>query len=223
MPIISFMTTKGGGGKTTSAILTATILAEQGVKVAILDADPNQPIVHWASDAKMPDGLAVVGSINENNIQEMIEKHEAEADFVIIDLEGSANLTAAYAMAVSDAILIPLQASKLDANEAVKTTSFIKRQEKQQRRKLPTRVFWARMPPAFITNTAKDIAAQFEEAGIEFMETRLIEREAFRGVVNFGKTLTDLTSSEVPGLEKARANAGAFVAELINFLKGNRQ
>lgn len=223
MAIVSFMTTKGGAGKTTSTILAATILAEQGASVVVLDADPNQPIVDWGSSATMPKGLSIVGDLNEDNIQETIEKYEKEVHFIIIDLEGSANLTAAYAMAVSDAILIPLQASKLDAKEAVKTIGFIKRQEKTMRRELPTRVFWSRMPPAFITKTAKDLTSQFEGAGIEFMKTRLIEREAFKGVVNFGQSLSKLTGEDVPGIEKARDNAMAFVAEMIELLKGDKK
>ncbi|MCM2294682.1 ParA family protein [Allorhizobium sp. BGMRC 0089] len=219
MTIISFMTTKGGGGKTTSALLTATILAEQGARVCVFDADPNQPIVEWAETANKPEKLTVIGDVTEENIQELIETHEQTAQFVIIDLEGSANLTAAYAMAVSDAILVPLQGSKLDAKEAIKTISFIKRQEKNQRRILPTRVFWARMPPAYITKAARELAAQFEGAGIQFMNTRLIEREAFKGIVNFGQTLSTLTNADVPGLDKARENAMTFVAELIDLLK----
>ncbi|MBP8938376.1 ParA family protein [Shinella sumterensis] len=223
MAVVSFMTTKGGAGKTTGSLLLGTILAEQGASVVMLDADPNQPLVEWAKNATLPPRMKIVGDMNEDNIQEAIEHYTPEVQFVIIDLEGSANLTAAYVMAESDAILIPLQPSKLDANEAAKTISFIKRQQKNARRELPTRVFWSRMPAAYTTKTARDLGEQFENAGIQFMRTRIIEREAFKGIVNFGQTLNNLTDADVPGLDKARENAVAFVGEAIELLRGGQK
>lgn len=223
MPVISFMTTKGGAGKTTGSLLLGTILAEQGATVAMLDADPNQPLAKWAQTANMPDRLKIVGGINEDNIQESIESYTAQATFVIIDMEGSANLTAAYAMSDSDAILIPLQPSKLDADEATKTLAFILRQQKTARRQLPVRVVWSRMPAAYTTKTTRELGDQFEQAGIRFLTTRIIEREAFKGIVNFGETLSNLTEEQVPGLEKARENAHAFVSEALELLRENQQ
>jgi chromosome partitioning protein len=44
------------------------------------------------------------------------------------------------------------------------------------------------------------MGTQFEDAGISFLNTRIVEREAFKGVVNFGATLADLTEDQVPGL-----------------------
>jgi chromosome partitioning protein len=63
--------------------------------------------------------------VTEENIIETIEEQSAKVSFVIVDLEGSANLSSGYAISSSDLILIPLQASKLDANEAAKTLKFI--------------------------------------------------------------------------------------------------
>ncbi len=42
MPVISFASSKGGAGKTTSAIILATELA-QGTDIVLIDADPAQP------------------------------------------------------------------------------------------------------------------------------------------------------------------------------------
>ncbi|MCH4544116.1 ParA family protein [Ochrobactrum sp. A-1] len=216
------MTTKGGGGKTTSATLFATVLAEQGASVCMIDADPNQPLVGWATEAVHPKSLTVIGDVHEDNIIETIEEQSAKHMFVVVDLEGSANLSTGYALTQSDLILIPLQPSKLDANEAAKTLKFILRQGKSSGKTMPARVFWARTPAAYITRSARDIGSQFEEAGIGFLETSLIEREAFRGIFNYGRTLENLTEDQVPSLEKARANAAAFTGEIIALLKEHR-
>lgn len=223
MPVISIMTTKGGAGKTTATLLLGTGLAEQGADVCLIDADPNQPLVRWADEANLPPNLSVVGSVTEENIIETIEEQSAKVSFVIVDLEGSANLSSGYAISSSDLILIPLQASKLDANEAAKTLKFILRQSKTTNKNIPARVLWSRAPAAYQTRSGRDMGTQFEEAGISFLNTRVVEREAFKGVVNFGATLADLTEDQVPGLDKARVNAAAFVKEIIEVLREARK
>lgn len=223
MPVISIMTTKGGAGKTTATLLLGTGLAEQGADVCLIDADPNQPLVRWAEEANLPSNLSVVGSVTEENIIETIEEQSAKVSFVVVDLEGSANLSSGYAISSSDLILIPLQASKLDANEAAKTLKFILRQSKTTNKNIPARVLWSRAPAAYQTRSGRDMGTQFEEAGISFLNTRVVEREAFKGVVNFGATLADLTEDQVPGLDKARVNAAAFVTEIIEVLREARK
>ena len=47
MPTIALASPKGGAGKSTSAALLGSDLAERGATVTIIDADP---IIHW------PDG-----------------------------------------------------------------------------------------------------------------------------------------------------------------------
>lgn len=223
MPVISFMTTKGGAGKTTGALLLGTALAEQGASVCLIDADPNQPLMKWAKDANIPAKMSIIGDVTEDNIIETIEEQSAKVSFVIVDLEGSANLSTGYAITSSDLILIPLQPSKLDADEAAKTLKFIVRQAKSSGKDMPARVFWSRVPAAYTTRSARDIGAQFEEAGIRFLETRIVEREAFKGIVNFGETLEKLDNEQVPSLDNARSNAASFVAEVIGLMKELRK
>ncbi|MCO7729089.1 ParA family protein [Brucella intermedia] len=203
-------------------MLLGSVLAEQGASVCMIDADPNQPLVDWAENAEYPGSLKIIGDVHEDNIIETIEDQSSKHSFVIVDLEGSANLSTGYALTQSDLILIPLQPSKLDANEAAKTLKFILRQGKSTGKTMPARVFWARTPAAYITRSARDIGSQFEEAGIGFLETSIIEREAYRGIFNYGRTLENLTGDQVPSLDKARSNAAQFVGEVIALLKEHR-
>ncbi|WP_293483135.1 AAA family ATPase [Phenylobacterium sp.] len=41
------MSPKGGAGKTAAALLLALGLAERGARVALIDSDPNKPLVRW--------------------------------------------------------------------------------------------------------------------------------------------------------------------------------
>lgn len=49
--VISIVHTKGGVGKTTSAIYLAAAAARQGLRVVVLDADPQGSALLWAQAA----------------------------------------------------------------------------------------------------------------------------------------------------------------------------
>src|SRR5215203_2713687 len=111
MPTIAFASPKGGVGKTTSATLLATELAESGAAVTVIDADPNRNIAEWASRPGCPDNLVVIASVTEETIIDEIERASTRTPFVIIDLEGTASLMVSYAISMADLVVIPLQGS----------------------------------------------------------------------------------------------------------------
>jgi cellulose biosynthesis protein BcsQ len=122
MPTISFIQPKGGVGKSTAALLLATELAK-ATTVAVIDADPNAPIVNWQRRGGTAN-LSVVAADPERSLFELIEALETQAAFVIVDTEGVADLRAAHAMAGSDLVLIPSQGSALDQDSAAKAQPF---------------------------------------------------------------------------------------------------
>jgi chromosome partitioning protein len=71
MPIIPFVSPKGGSGKTTSSLLLATFLSKL-YDVTLIDADPNHPIRDWANGGNVPERLTVVSDVEEDTIIERI-------------------------------------------------------------------------------------------------------------------------------------------------------
>ena len=106
MPVISFATSKGGAGKTTSAIVLGTEFAE-ATDVILIDADPAKRLTRWSTLARLPSRLQVVTSAGERTIQDEIAKAQRQATFVLIDLEGSASRLTSFAIAESDLVIIP--------------------------------------------------------------------------------------------------------------------
>ena len=100
MPVIAFSSPKGGAGKTTAATVLATVLAERGATVTIIDADPNKNVVDWAKLPGKPPSLAVVGDVSEETIVDAIEEATGKTAFVIVDLEGTASLMVSYAVSL---------------------------------------------------------------------------------------------------------------------------
>ncbi len=130
MPTIVFASPKGGVGKSTSAVILATELARRGVGVTVIDADPNRPVSYWARRPGCPECLTVHGDISEANIIDAIEAASGKSVFVIVDLEGTAFLTVAYAISRADLAIIPTQGSQLDAAEAAKAVKLIRQQRR---------------------------------------------------------------------------------------------
>lgn len=218
MPVISMISPKGGVGKTTAATVLATQLAS-GAKVVVIDADPNRPIAAWAALDGKPDNVTVVSDVTEENIIDKIDDAATEAPFVIVDCEGTASLTVAYAIGAADLVIIPTQGSQLDAKQAARALALIRNQEKQARRRIKHRVLLTRTNPVIKPRTLSNITSQFAEAGVEVMETQLNEREAFRAMFSFGGGLRQLDAAHVANIDKAEANARAFVTEIIDILR----
>ncbi|WP_103727288.1 ParA family protein [Novosphingobium sp. HII-3] len=218
MPVISMISPKGGAGKTTTAVILATELAAS-YTVTILDADPNQPVKQWADLGMQKPNLKVVPGVNQDNITDEVEAASAESVFVIIDVEGSASLTAAYAVGMSDFVLVPTQGSILDARQATKALKVIRDAGRLSGKAKPHAVVLTRTNPAIKTKNLTHVARQLNEAGVPVLRTELNEREAFRSVFAYGGGLSDLDPKEVANLDKAKINAEKLTAEIVGHIK----
>ncbi len=63
---------------------------------------------------------------------------------------------------------------------------------------------------------------QLDQAGIPVFDTSIVERAAYRDILDYGGLLADLDRSQVSNVDKAVENAGAFVGEVVARLKAAR-
>lgn len=218
MPTIVFASSKGGCGKTVSAVLLASELAHSGTTVTLIDADPNQPIVRWAAKPGVPAGMTVISSVSETTLLDDIDAARRSAAFVVVDLEGTANLMVAQAMSRADLVIIPLQGAELDAVESIKVIEFLKRQERAYGRVIRYSLLFTKTSPAVRSRTLKSIEREFYDGGIPMFGTPLHERDAFRAVFNFGATLYELDQKLVGGIQQAIENVQQFASEVVEML-----
>ena len=219
MPVISFANPKGGAGKTTTALILATQLSENGATVSIIDADPERWISQWGDLPGRPNNISVISGVSEDSIVDLIEVESEKSQFVIVDLEGTASLMVANAIGMSDLVLIPTQGSSMDARGGAKTIRLIQNQARMARRKIPHSVVLTRTSAALRTRTLKNVYEQLRASGIEVLNTGMVERAAFRDLFDFGGTLSELDPAQVSNVEKAIANAREFAGEVVVKLK----
>lgn len=219
MPVISFANPKGGAGKTTSALLLACELADRGGSVVLVDADPEKWISQWAALPGKPGNIKVIGEVAEDTVVDVIDAAAAEAQFVIVDLEGTASLMVANAIGMSDLVIIPTQGATMDAKGAVKTLRLIRNQARMAKREIAHAVLLTRTSAAVASRSLKNIREQLDAGGVEVFETSIVERAAYRDLLDFGGLLRDLDKAKVSNLDKALLNAREYTAEVVAKLK----
>lgn len=223
MPVIAFANPKGGAGKTTSALLLASELAGRGASVAIIDADPEKWISQWGVLPGRPQNVVIVTDVTEDSIVDQIEEAAATAQFVVVDLEGTASLMVANAIGMSDLVIIPTQGASMDAKGAAKTIRLIRNQARMARREIAHAVLLTRTSAAVASRSLRNVRDQLDSAGIPVFETSLVERAAYRDILDYGGMLRDLDRAQVSNVDKAIENARLFAAEVVTRLKAARE
>lgn len=215
MPVIAFATTKGGSGKSTATLITAGEILDAGSTVTIIDADPNQPLVEWSEATGPKDGLNVIGDVNEESIVEIIEDAATKTTFVLVDLEGSANLLVSYAISRSDLVIVPCQGSHLDGQGAAATIQMVATIAKNFKTEIKASVLLSRTSAAMQPRSLKQIVQMFKDASVDVFNVQLIDRAAYKSIFSYGGTIHDLQNSEVSNLVGAKENAAALIEEII--------
>lgn len=217
MQVIVFASSKGGVGKTTSALSLACVLAHHGARTTLIDADPNAPLALWASrfPEGIPQGLTVKPAFR-TDVAEIIDS--ATDPFVLVDLEGSRNEEVSVAIGRANLVLIPMKGNQLDADEAVNVIKVIRKQETIFRRKIPFRVFLSQTSPVIMDRGMRDICAQMHNNEIPMLATTMVERSAFKVPFRLGGTIYDLSGKEANNPDSAIANAERFAEEIRDVL-----
>ena len=219
MQVIVFASSKGGVGKTTSALSLACVLTYHGARTTLIDADPNAPLALWAK--RFPDGVPkglTVKTAFRTDVADIIDS--ATDPFVIVDLEGSRNEEVSVAIGRADLVLIPMKGNQLDADEAVNVIKVIRKQETIFRRPIPFRVFLSQTSPVIMDKGMRDICAQMRENSIPMLRSPMVERSAFKVPFRLGGTIYELSDKEANNPEAAIKNAEAFAQEVRDVLLG---
>jgi chromosome partitioning protein len=222
MPVIAFANPKGEAGKTTSALLLASELASRGATVTILDADPEKWISQWGALPGRPANVMIISDVTEDTIVDQIEAAAAADQFVVIDLEGTASLMVANAIGMSDLVIIPTQGSSMDAKGAAKTIRLIRNQAWMARRDITHAVLLTRTSAAVASRAIRNVRDQLDQAGIPVFDASIVERAAYRDILDYGGLLADLDRAKVSNVDKAVENARVFTAEVVVRLKAGQ-
>lgn len=218
MPVIAVANPKGGAGKSTASLIIGTTLASEGATTTILDCDPNRPIARWRA-GESTSTVDVVSDVTESNVLARLDEVRRERQFVVVDLEGTASRLTSRALSRAALVVIPIQASAVDAEQAVRAIRLIKEEEEHIGRRIPYRIAFTRTSAIIVSRIEREIAAELSAGKIPTLPVALNERSAFKAMFHHRLALQELDRADVNGVESAIANASAFVAAIIATLK----
>jgi chromosome partitioning protein len=125
--IITFASSKGGVGKSTSCVALAGAYAKAGARVHIVDLDNNRTVSRWLADDKArPEKITV--SVPDPQI---LTEHLQEAarhyapDKILIDVAGNYERALTVAIARAHLTLIPASTTEADIYEAARIARHI--------------------------------------------------------------------------------------------------
>lgn len=201
--IISTISTKGGVGKSTSALLLLQELLERGHSVALLDLDPNKPFVKFRTHRTKqgracPAKILGLGEFDDKKFFELIAELRDAYDFIILDCEGSQNFMLTKAASVTEIVIVPVNVSPLDSWSLPELTGFLLEQSQVMRRPLPYRVLLNFVAQGAVTPVwERDTIREIDEIPLPRFQTKLYEGRCFKDMWGYNSTLYELRQEEV--------------------------
>lgn len=215
--IISFASSKGGVGKSTTCAAIAAELALTGSRVLLIDLDQNRTLDRWARKAPII-GLTVE-AIESKAFGDYFRKQASSGEFdhICIDLPGTRETTMFKVLARSDLVVIPAQASEPDLREALVVVSDIRDVREETDRTIPYRLLLTKVFP--LRSRVTDFAyQQMEHHGLPLFRTALVERSAYKEMFLNGDPPTMVEREKGAGAE-----VQALLAEIRAIVEGDAE
>ncbi len=209
--IYAVVNTKGGVGKTTTAVHLATMFARTS-KTLLIDGDPQASAASWAAwrreakensgeeDTNSPTTTCLAGKA----ILAEGKQLAAGFDHVVVDAGGRDSAGLRSALLLAQIAIIPIGASNLDAAAMTDLLEVVEL-ARDYNPGLDVRVLLARVDPR--TKDAVEMLQFLEDQKLNVLQTKVCERVAFRRAIGEGAIVQELGKDQ------------AAIAEMEAFFK----
>lgn len=187
MQVLGVCSTKGGAGKTTIATNLAVAAVADGLRVAMVDLDPQQSMAVWWEDRGRPNNPMLITWPVKRGVDYLptaLERSEQLGfDLVIIDTPPAILGTVSVGVKAADVVLIPSQASAVDliGNKQVMEIVAMHRKD-----------FVFLINRAEPRDSLVDDAMAFLKKHGEVIATTVGNRKAFRVALGLGKAAPEI-------------------------------
>ena len=205
MFVITFANPKGGSGKTTAALLLTEQLARASDRVAILDCDPNRNIDMWAEERAergQATPFATLSRPPAGKLPDLVR--HSDFDFLVIDLEGTADALVVDALSVSDLCIVPFEPTPMEARQAGRAIGLIHTISDAQSAPIDYAILFTRTNAAFQTKEEREIRTETRTVPLL---PPLVRRAAYTRIFRDSSLLAELDPRDVSNLEAAKRNA----------------
>ena len=208
--IHAVVNTKGGVGKTTTAVHLATMLARHG-KTLLIDGDPQASAASWAawrSDNPEHGPSPITTCLSGKAILTEGKQLAAGFQHVVVDAGGRDSVALRSALLLAQMAIIPIGASNLDAAAMTDLLEVVEL-SRDYNPDLDVRVLLTRIDPR--TKDAADMLEFLQQQKLKVLPTKVCERVAFRRAIGEGAIVQELGKDQA-----AIAEMEAFFREVQN-------
>ena len=130
MKTITFMSFKGGAGKSTSLYLLVAALNERGKRVAVINADRNNVLHEWRDYGRgggtWDETIRVSNAVDDEDLSKAAEEAESlEADYLVIDTAGGGSDINDAILYNSDMVVIPCDLGQQELDQTLQTLQYV--------------------------------------------------------------------------------------------------
>ncbi len=187
MAVVAVVGLKGGIGKSTLAVHLAGLAAQDGARVAFVDADPNGSSSRFLAEAAP--ALQIERMQTADDILEGVPKLAAAHDVVVIDAPGGDDEAVRAILLVASAAVLPTGAGAFDLHALARTVRVV-RQAQSIRAGAPI--------PVVVLNRlrtgsviAREAAAAVAQLGVRVAPVSIPERVGLADAVGQGRFAWD--------------------------------
>lgn len=209
--IISFVSQKGGTGKSTICSNVAVAFSKKKKDVLIVDADPQKSISLWNGYREETRYPKITCIQKTGNLTKTLKEMKKKFDVVLVDCSGADSLESRSALVTSNLMISPVGCSQLDLDTLPKVIQTIE-EASTFNTELISKFVLSRSPTRYkreINETKKYLS----DIGIQPLQSIIYERTVYRDAITNGSSILEMNDA------KAKIEFNEVFKEVLQCLK----
>ena len=216
--IITFASSKGGVGKSTSCACLAGALAQKGHTVHIIDLDGNHTVSRWFTQSGRAPDRITVSTPNPAALSDHLQAVATaeHPDYILIDIAGSYESALTIAMARSHLTIIPAAPTEADLFEASRVAHHLRSVFAAFDRAPLYRLLLTQVQP-LASHTQVHAFREVERLGLPRFDAMLTHRASYQEI-GFSGLPPHLAAQSRPTVQKAVTEINQWLSEVSALL-----